>query len=1106
MSTSGIASDQGSANSKREALAELLKKKKAKEQKARPVSFSQRRLWFLDQIAPGSTSYNMYFVAPFAAELDLDLMERTLQAVIQRHEVLRTTFSSQDGEPVQVIAPVSNVSIQKIDLRALPAEQQGMEISRMTSEAIHQPFDLARGPLLRVTLARLSDSHRMILVMHHIVCDGWSMGILGREISAFYEAFLHDKPAALPELALQYGDFAAWQRNWLQGEVLEQQLQYWRQQLDGITPLQLPLDRPRPAVQTFRGAFQMVRVPKDVTRVLKELAEGQGATLFMALLAGFQALLCRYTGQEDITVGTYIANRNRAEIEALIGFFINTLVLRTNTDGNPDFRELLARVRDVALGAYAHQDMPFEVLVEALQPERDLSRNPLFQVVLQLFNAPTVDTTSAKSSDDPSAAADKHTAIFDLAFTLWQDADGVGGGFEYNTDIFEAATAKRIATHFERILQAAAENPSLRISDLPILSLSERRHMIGEWNRTKVDHEPELESSIAGMFHAQARRTPEAPAIVFQGREISYRELSTRVHRLAAELQKKSLRAKEEEEEDEEFVGIFLPRSPESLIAMLAVFQCGGAYIPLDASQPLERLKFICQDANLRMLIANAELADKAAELGVPLVLDIEAEAGCDNSEWNGSEEHPSVPEPAVLEKSSPDRLAYAIYTSGSTGNPKGVAVEHGQILNRLRWMWREYPFAANEVSCAKTSLTFVDSLWELLGGLLQGTPTLFVPQEVAADPLALLRTLAAHAVTRIWLVPSLLREMLDIIESDEALRLQLAPLRFWVSSGEALPAHLAERFAKALPGAVLFNLYGTSEVWDATWHDPKRNRNHPGNMPIGSPIDNVQAYVLDRWGNLAPQGAVGELLIGGMGLARGYLNRADLTADKFVPDHLSGRAGSRLYRTGDMARYLADGQIDYLGRADRQVKLRGFRVEPAEIETVVAEHPQVRAVVVRAWEQDGENLLAAYIIARDPELPPSRVELVRFAEKRLPLHMIPAHFLFLTEFPLTSSGKINRLLLPKPIKGGHAEFADANPRNPLEAKILTLYQDIFGHERIGIHDHFFRDLGGHSLLATRLASRIRIAMDIEIPLQVLFEAPTIAMLAEIIQHFEEAG
>ncbi len=1072
------------AGSKREALAELLRKRRAKEQKVRPVSFSQRRLWFLDQLAPGTTSWNIHFVAPFSVELDHDLMERSLQAVIQRHEVLRTTFSSQDGEPVQVISPVSNVDVQKIDLRGFPAEQQELEASRITAEQVHRPFDLARGPLMRITLVRTNEANLMVMVIHHIVCDGWSMGILGRELTTIYEAFRDNQPVPLPELALQYADFAAWQRNWLQGEVLEQQLAYWRKQLDGISPLDLPLDRPRPAMQSFRGAYQAVRLQKDVALALKELAEREGATLFMVLLAGFQALLCRYTGQDDIAVGTYIANRNRAEIESLIGFFINTLVMRTNTAGNPTFRELLARVKDVALGAYAHQDMPFEVLVEALQPERDLSRNPLFQVVLQLFNAPTVDTASARPSEGPSADIEKRTAIFDLAFNLWEDADGIGGGFEYNTDVFEASTCKRIAAHLERLLQAVADGPGLPIADLPLLSAGERRQIINDWNRTQVDQGPER--SLLEMFWERAQHTPQATALIYNGKNIAYREILAGVQNLAHNLRESGLKSGQ-------FVGIFLPRSPEALVAMLAIFQAGGAYVPLDPGQPAERIEFICRDADVFAVITNDDLADNVVALGRPIL----------RVDMSGEESDQSFPHPL-----SSDQLAYAIYTSGSTGNPKGVAVEHRQVLNRLRWMWREYPFAPDETGCAKTSLAFVDSLWELLGPLLQGVPTLLVPQEIVAGPLALLRTLADHRVTRIWLVPALLRELLDTIEADNALRERLAALRFWVASGEALPPHLVERFAKVLPGAVLYNLYGTSETWDATWHDPQRDGQYPGKAPIGRPMDNIQAYVLDRWSNLAPAGTVGELFIGGSGLARGYLNRPDLTAEKFVPDHLSGCSGARLYRTGDLARYLLDGQIEYLGRSDRQLKLRGFRIEPAEIEMALACHPAVLAAVVHPWTKgkEAETHLVAYVIPRNLQAQPAAGELAQFLEKRLPSPMVPSYFIFLDQFPLTVSGKINRLALPQPVRNSQRELTAAAPRNPLEARVVALYKDIFGLETIGIHDHFFRDLGGHSLLATRLASRLRTALDLEIPLQVLFEAPTPAMLAQVIEHFESTA
>jgi amino acid adenylation domain-containing protein len=1075
-----VAVEQLSAAEKRSLLTSLLEERRSRNRKVCPVSFSQRRLWFLDQLAPGSPFYNVDCILPISrmVEVDVDVFDATITQIIQRHEILRTTFESVDGEPVQVISTESNVRLQKLDLRNMAPAEQDAEAARFASEQATRPFDLARGPLMRIALVKFHDRGLMILVMHHIICDGWSMGVFLSEFQAIYQAFLSGSASPLPELTIQYADFAAWQRHWLQGEILEKQLDYWKKQLEGIPVLNLPCDRARPAVQTFRGAYELVSIPKHVVDQLKDLGKREGATLFMVLLSAFHTLLCRYSGQDDIAVGTYIANRNRAEVEQLIGFFINTLVMRTHLQGNPPFSKLLAQVKETALAAYAHQDTPFEMLVENLQPERDLSRNPLVQVVFQLFNAPNVDT-QAESDDETIPKIEKHTAIFDIAFSLWETSSGLGGGFEYSTDLFDPITMQRMARHYNNLLEGIARDPSLLIWELPLLSGEESRQIIMGWNATTRDLN--WDRSIMDMFRDWVASHPQSVALIDGAKHITYSELDDRVCKLAHHL--KGLGAGVEC-----LVGICLERSVDAVAAVLATFAVGAAYVPMDPTHPSERLEFIVRDANIFALITRPRFAAGLPGNGRAR---IDLDAG-----WDLVRSQPSA-KISEVRFTPPDALAYAIYTSGSTGKPKGVAVEHRQILNRLMWMWREYPFAEDEVGCQKTELTFVDSLWELLGPLLQGIPSIIVAEHTARDPRELLKCLAAHGVSRLWLVPALLRELLNILESDVELRDSLRALRFWVSSGEALFPQLAAQFVRVLPEATLYNLYGTSEIWDATWHDPCREAIYPDRSVIGRPIDNVQAFVLAQENTIAPVGVVGELCISGIGLARGYLNRPELTSEKFVPHPLLGVA--RLYRTGDAARYLRDGQIEYLGRMDRQLKIRGYRVEPGEVEAILASHHAIREAAVIGKEGPSGTELLAYLTVK-PAMKVSVANLIDFLQGRVPHYMVPTSFIFVDDLPKTTSGKLNRMALPAPENSASRKQSYVAPRTTLEAKVVELYQQVLGLESVSVDDHFFRDLGGHSLLATRLSSRVRTLLNIEVPLQTLFEAATPSKLAQVIE------
>jgi amino acid adenylation domain-containing protein len=1044
-----------------------------------PLSFSQERLWFLDQLAPGNTYYNIHLPIPIYAAVDVPALERTLNELVRRHEVLRTTFAAEDGQPRQLVSRELTLRLPMVDLAYLPPNEREAEAQRISAEAVQRPFDLGAGPLLRVMLLRLQPTeHSLLVTVHHIACDGWSIGVFIRELTAIYGAYLAGRPSPLAELPFQYGDFASWQRDWLKGAVLERQLGYWREQLADLPPLQLPTDRLRPAVQSHRGAFRGFALPRALVPRLRELAHQEGATLFMVLLAAFKALLGRYSGQDDFAVGTYIANRNRAQIEGLIGFFVNTLVLRTDLGGDPTFRDVLRRVRETALAAYAHQDVPFEMLVDDLQPERDLSRSPLFQVVFQVLSAAQLLSADAlpqqeQPGDGRLTEVKLGTAAFDMAITLWEAGDAAVGQIEYSTDLFDDDTIARMLRHFEVLLEGIGDDPDRRISELPLLT-SEDIDQLRAWNDTASPYI--ADRGITQLLEERASQIPLAPAFLYDGETIVYGDLNRRANQLAHHLQAHGVGPGV-------LVGVCLNRSVEAVIAILGVLKAGGAYLPLDPRYPLARLRYMLDDARVTVLLTDETHASGFDFDGAVVRVDV------DRASIEGRA--PSNP----ASRPDPENLAYAIYTSGSTGTPKGVAVNHRQILNRLAWMWSEYPFSEHEVCSQKTALSFVDAIWELFGGLLEGVPTVIVPDDALVEPEALVRTLHAHDVTRIWVVPSLLRALLD---AHPDLELRLPALTFWVTTGEPLSSELYERFTERMPHARLYNVYGTSEFWDATWWDPTREAAPSGRVPIGRPIWNTQVYALDRHGQPVPIGVPGELHVGGHGLPRGYIGRPHLTAEKLVPDPLSSRQGTFVWRSGDVVRFLADGNIELLERLDNQIKLRGFRIEPSEIELTLRRHPAVEqaTVVLRGDPEQEDARLVAYLVTRrDSET--SIPELRGFLQQTLPAHMIPGAFAFLEEPPLTPSGKVDRGRLPDPRNATQGSSETVAPRNAVEGVLVTIWADLLGVGGVGVEENFFNDLGGHSLLGTTLVSRVRDAFDVDLPLRRLFDSPTVAAMAE---------
>ncbi|MDQ6893669.1 MAG: amino acid adenylation domain-containing protein [Acidobacteriota bacterium] len=1045
-----------------------------------PLSFAQQRLWVVDRLDPGLATYNVPRAFRLRGAVDVEALGRAVEEIQERHEVLRTSFVLADGAsiPNAVLNPAS--PLQVVDLGALPEETREAEALRIVEDDAARPFDLARGPLLRATLLRLGAEDAVLhLNIHHAVFDGWSVNVFDGEFRKLYEANGRGEATALPALPIQYTDFAIWQTEWLRGGVLEEQLSYWKRQLAGAPPILDLSGRPRPSVQTFRGAAENFSISKPVANAIRSFGQREGATLFMTLLAALDVLLMRHSGQEDILVGSPVAGRNRSEIEGLIGFFVNTLVFRGDLSGDPTFRELLGRIREASIDAFAHQDVPFERLVEELNPQRSLSHSPLFQVMMSLQNGAGERLSLPGLAVAPlRLAAAAASAKFDLSVSFAETATGeIAGTLQYNVDVLNAAAARGMASQLEILLRGIADDPDRPVSQLPLLTARERQRMLVLWNETAADYP--ASSTVHELFQRQAERTPDAPA-VRDGREsVTFRELDRRANRLAHFLRGRAVKP-------ETAVGVCLERSARIPEALLGVLKAGGAWVPLDPAFPAERLAFMLLDSGAKVLLTETNIAERFAGADAEIIrLD--------------SDRRPAgEPETPPSGGAQPDGLAYVIYTSGSTGTPKGVETTHRAMVNRLAWMWRAYPFAAGEICCHKTALSFVDSVWEIFGPLLAGVPGVVLPDETVRDPRALVESLAAGEITRIVLVPSLLRALLG---SGIDLAETLPSLRLWTTSGEVLPIELYRQFRAAMPGAMLVNLYGSSEVsadvtsWDSRSAEPRES------VPIGRPIANTQVYILDGHGQPVPVGAAGELFVGGHALARGYRNLPELTAERFVADPFRKEPGARLFRTGDRARYCEDGQIEYLGRTDFQVKLHGRRIEPGEIETALGSHNAVaQAVVAVREDRPGEPRLVAWVVP-NPGQKPGTVELRGFLRNRLPDFMVPSTFLFLDALPLTNSGKVDRSALPAP-DASRPELAAAfeAPRNPVEEKIAKIWREILGVQEVGVHDNFF-DLGGHSLVAVAVIARIEKELGRSVGLATIFRAPTVAELAVVFRE-----
>lgn len=1043
-----------------------------------PLSFGQQRLWFLNQLVPDHPFYNVPLALHLDGPLQVSVLEQCFNEIVRRHEMLRTTFHSKDGSQTQMISPSLSLKCLLLDLSHLPASKQEEEVHRLAFEEARRPFNLERGPLLRIRVICLEpERYILLLTLHHIVADAWSMEILGREVAALYPAFAARQPSPLPDLPLQYKDYAIWQRRWLQGDLLATQLAYWTEKLrEAELVLDLPFDYARPAQQTYWGATHYFSLPLALKNELEKLSNRQGVTLFITLLATFQVLLYRYTRQEDIVIGMPVANRAEVDLEELIGFFVNTLALRVQVSPGQTFLAFLEQVREVALEAYIYQDLPFEKLVEELHPERDLSRSPIFQVLFayqhtQPFQV-TLDRLSIRSGE-----VDGGISLFDITLIVTKTESGLRCALTYNTDLFKAETIQRMADHYHTLLQAIVEDATARIADLPLLTEDERCKLLVTWNASSSDA---LSSHcVHQILEEQVERTPEAIAVVFEEQALSYRELNYRATRLAQYLRRQGIGP-------DRRVGVYMPRSLEQIISVVGILKAGGAYVPLDPSYPAERLTFMLEDADIQILLTQEHIQTNISGFTGMLVspqLAMEHETlECDEvvkSEVDGS------------------NLAYVIYTSGSTGRPKGVAMPHRPLVNLLAWQSQQAHLSQAARTLQFASLSFDVSFQEMFSTWSTGGTLFLISEQLRRDFLGLLNLLEYQAIERLFLPFVALRSLAEMANLHQV---KLTHLQDICTAGEQLQIQqtLSEFFTQR-KHCRLHNHYGPSESHVVTSHTLGDLVQHwPSLPPIGYPIANTQIYLLDASMHLVPIGLSGELYIGGECLAREYLNRPDLTAERFVPNPF-GTPGTRLYKTGDLARFTGNGSLEFLGRGDQQVKVRGYRIEPGEIEAMILQHPSVRQGVV-VVQEDGQNekAIIAYVSCHDGAAL-AQADLRRFLLDRLPEYMVPSFIMLLDTFPLTPSGKVNRRALP-PVENARkvigAEYVA--PSTPIEEMLVQLWQDLLKLEQVGIHDNFF-DLGGHSLLIIQMHSRLKTLFENPVSIIDLFTYPTIATLAAYI-------
>ncbi|MBW4569859.1 MAG: amino acid adenylation domain-containing protein [Tolypothrix carrinoi HA7290-LM1] len=1038
------------------------------------TSFAQQRLWFLDSLAPGNPFYNVSTALRLTGSLNFTALTQTFNEVVRRHEILRTTFVMVEGQPVQVIAPTLIIPLRVIDLcNQFESQERETQARRLLSEEAERSFNLTTGPLLRLTLLQLDEAEYVLLLnLHHIVADGWSIGVLIKELGTLYKAFLEDKQLPLPELPIQYADFAEWQREWLQGEVLQTQLRYWRHQLDKISVLNLRTDRLRPAVPTYKGAKQFIQLPPYLTQALETLSHQEGVTLFMTLLAAFQTLLYRYTQQKDIAIGSPIANRSRSEVEGLIGFFVNTLVLRTDFSGNPTFQELLNRVRQVTLGAYAYQDLPFEKLVEELHQERDLSRHPLFQVVFSLQNTPIV-ALELPGLTLSQFEFDSKTAKLDLEFHLWQDLESLKGQVVYSTDLFDDSTITRMLGHFQTLLESIVANPKQRLCDLSILTKAERHQLLIEFNQnqSKIQNpKSKIQLCFHQFFEAIVAETPNAIALFFEHQQLTYQKLNIRANQLAHHLQQLGV-------VPDVLVGICVERSLEMIIGLLGILKAGGAYLPLEPSLPQSRLNFMLEDAKVSVLLTQENLLKHFQHFSNPII--------CIDEDWATITQH-SQENPISCVTS--DNLAYVIYTSGSTGQPKGVLIKHRGLFNLASAQIEVFNLQPSDRILQFASLSFDASIFEIVMALRTGGTLYLAKKESLLPGKALLQLLREKAITHVTLPPA----VLAVLPTES-----LPALQSIICAGEFCSQDIIKRWWSS--NRRFFNAYGPTEA--TVWSTVAEISALDEKPSIGRPIANTQIYILDKYLQPVPIGIPGELYIGGEGVGQGYLNRPELTQNRFLltETRFLQETGflpkTRLYKSGDLACYRVDGNIEFLGRIDNQVKIRGFRIELSEIETVLMMHQSVEKAVVIAKENvSGDRYLVAYIIPTKQSATTSKLR--EFLKEKLPEYMIPAAFIVLDSLPLTPNGKLDRFALTAlDTTNRSIDKTYIAPRNSTELTLAKIWAEVLQLERVGIYDNFF-DLGGNSLLTVRLLEQIHKQFERELPLSTIFLNPTIESLA----------
>jgi amino acid adenylation domain-containing protein len=1032
-----------------------------------PLSFGQQRLWFLHQMDPASAAYNLQLSMPLPA-VDVVLLERVLSEIVRRHETLRTTFDVADGQPVQIVHPTAPVRVAVFDLSPLAPDQRQAEAQRIKWETYTRPFDLIEGPVIRFVLLQLPEGRAELLIaQHHIVTDGWSVALLAEEFRAIAQAYVQGQPSPLPELPVQYADYASWQRAWLAGDVLEEHLAYWRRRLEGLTALEMPIDRPRPAVQSFAGALQAFVLSEPTSQALRKLSRDQNVTLYMTLLTAFQALLARYSGQTDIVVGTSNGNRRQIELEHLIGFFVNTQVIRTDFSGDPTFFDALRRVAGAALEAYDHEDVPFEKLVEDLQPRRDLSRSPLFDVLFIMQNTPlevfvrqhgSARALPAGAIHAADLPVRKSPAKFDLTLSMGEAGDRIYASLEYSTDLFDDETITQLLGHFEILLEAVALGPERRLSSIPLLTAADRELV----NRANATSEPLDDVCLHDLIAARLRITPDAVAVTSDLETLTYRTLDALGNRIARTLVDAGVGPGMR-------VAVCLDRTPRMVAALLGVLKAGAAYVPLDPEYPRERLAYMLEDSAAVAILTTKDVAP-LLPASRTLAIDIE----------DGIQEN-ADPFRAPASPSSP---AYVIYTSGSTGRPKGVVVPHAAVVNFLSTMSRRPGMTDRDVMVAVTTLAFDIAGLELFLPLMAGGRVVIADRAETLDGARLSERLARDRATVMQATPATWRMLLDSgWRPTPALRM--------FCGGEAMPRALAD--ALLAGGGELWNLYGPTET--TIWSTAQRLEADGRPISIGSPVGNTTLYVLDGSGGQVATGIAGELHIGGAGVAHGYLNRPDLTAERFVPDPFGSRPGGRLYRTGDMVKRRRDGSLDYIGRTDHQIKLRGFRIELPEIEAVLAGMPSVaESIAMVHTGVSGDPALVAYVRPADGTTLDAG-DLRAHLREMLPAYMVPAHIVPIDAWPRTPNGKIDRKALPKPAAEAGAQAAYVAPQNDAERKIAEIWRDLLKAERVGARDNFF-DLGGHSLLIVTLQGRLAAVFDQPLRIVDLFRFPTVESLA----------